>query len=242
LPAGAVMIRLDAVRSGDLIDAVSEAIATAAFVVCDGTTTADIERLARAIAATELRSPLFVGGSYGLGRAWASAALQGGRGDDTAVLVVAGSVHPATVAQVAALASTGLPLVTAPPTEDGEYTAAAALAAGETVVVSSFDPANPPARREGSTGRAAAELALRLARRTKPRALILIGGELASLVVHEADTRATTILCEPWPATPVVRLEGGLLDGVVAIVKSGAQGDGEWLVHAVSTAAAQALQ
>jgi uncharacterized protein YgbK (DUF1537 family) len=133
-------------------------------------------------------------------------------------------------------------VVRAPATEDGEDTAATALAAGQTVVVASFDPAAPAGRREASTGRAAAELALRLARRTRPHALILIGGELASLVLRETGTRAAAILCEPWPATPIVRLEGGLLDGVVAIVKSGAQGDAEWLVHAVSTAAAKTLR
>jgi uncharacterized protein YgbK (DUF1537 family) len=133
-------------------------------------------------------------------------------------------------------------LVLAPATEDGEETAAAALATGSTVVVTSCDPADPARRREASTGRAAAELALRLTRRTKPEALILIGGELGSSVLREAGTRATAILCEPWPATPVVRLEGGLLDGVVAIIKSGAQGDAEWLVHAVSTAGVKTLR
>lgn len=236
LPADAVLIRLEVVRSGDLADAVRDALATAAYVVCDAETSGDLERVARAIAAAEQRSDLFVGGSYGLGRAWASAVLDGRREDGTAVLVVSGTVHPATVAQVATLASTGSLLVVAPVTEDGEEAAAAALATGRTVVVASFDPADPAGRREHSTGRAAAELALRLTRRTKPRALILIGGELASFVLREAETRATAILCEPWPATPIVRLEGGLLDGVVAIVKSGAQGDAQWLVHAVSTA------
>jgi len=41
------------------------------------------------------------------------------------------------------------------------------------------------------------------------------------------------IVCEPWPATPLVRLAGGPADGLPAIVKSGARGDARWLVHAV---------
>ena len=241
LRADTLLIGLEAVRSADLAAAVCAATAKAGYVVCDAETTGDLERVAQAIAAAELGSGLFVGGSYGLGRAWASAVLEGGREDGTAVLVVSGSAHSATVAQVATLASTGALLVTAPATDDGEETAALALATGRTVVVASFDPADPARRPEESAGRAAGELALRLARRNKPQALILIGGELGSFVLREAGTRATAIVCEPWPATPVVRLEGGLLDGVVAIVKSGAQGDAEWLVHAVSTAAVKML-
>ena len=126
------------------------------------------------------------------------------------MVVVAGSPQPATARQLAELAEEGGAV---------EVVASPALAAGRAA-----DPA---------VARALAGDAVRRALDGPLAGLVLIGGDTAAATLAAAGATGLELVCEPWPATPVVRLLGGELDGVPAIVKSGARGDARWLVHAV---------
>ena len=100
-----------------------------------------------------------------------------------------------------------------------EVVASPALAAGRAA-----DPA---------VARGLADDAVRRALEGPLAGLVLVGGDTAAATLAAAGATGVELVCEPWPATPVVRLLGGKLDGVPAIVKSGARGDARWLVHAV---------
>ena len=41
------------------------------------------------------------------------------------------------------------------------------------------------------------------------------------------------VICEPWPAVPVMRLRGGSLNGLAAAVKSGAREGSDWLISSL---------
>jgi uncharacterized protein YgbK (DUF1537 family) len=80
-----------------------------------------------------------------------------------------------------------------------------------------------------------AERAVTIAAAHRPRALVLVGGELSSAFFACAGVHAGRVVVEPWPAAPVLRLHGGVLDGRLVLTKSGAQGDDTWLDHAMAT-------
>jgi uncharacterized protein YgbK (DUF1537 family) len=196
-------LALDDVRDARLPALLQDACTDAVAVVCDAARASDLGRLASALAA--LPGPVVVVGSYGL----AGAMLRRQAPQQPAVLVVAGSLQVTSRAQLAALREEADPDVHV-------------LAA----------PASPGPADPALAARLAADAVAR-GRDLAPVALVLVGGETAAATLAAGGVERVQVLAEPWPATPVVRLHGGVFDGVRAVVKSGARGDERWLVHAV---------
>jgi uncharacterized protein YgbK (DUF1537 family) len=80
----------------------------------------------------------------------------------------------------------------------------------------------------------AAGLAARVLRQIRPTGLILMGGEGASALIGQVKMSRLDVVCEPWPATPVLRLRGGDHDGLLAVIQSGSQGDPTRPLHAIN--------
>ena len=138
-------------------------------------------------------------GSAGLSRQLASPsarpALLAGDGP---IVVVAGSPHEATHAQLARLPSSPELIV---------------LRTGISAV-----------RDEGQVAAALADDVLRLAGTLRPRALLLAGGATARLVCHRLQVHAVRLTGEWSPGIPVGFLVGGAWDGVLTVTKAGGFG------------------
>jgi 4-hydroxythreonine-4-phosphate dehydrogenase len=196
-------LSLGEVRDRRLPALLQEACDEAASVVCDAASASDLARIAAA--QVSLARPVVLVGSYGL----AGAVLAPGAPERLEVLVVAGSLQGVSRAQVEALRDEG--------------------ARGVHVLVEAAPAGNP----DRAVARRLADAAVARVRERAPAGLVLVGGETAAATLAAAGVERIEVLAEPWPATPVVRLAGGVLDGLPAIVKSGARGDARWLVHAV---------
>jgi uncharacterized protein YgbK (DUF1537 family) len=111
-----------------------------------------------------------------------------------------------------------------------------ALAAGSDVVLVSrpFEPLGLPVSQVVRYASELARMACDVIKRAKPRAVVFIGGELASAMLRMSGARSARIEAEPWPTSPVLRFEGGLLDGLAGIVKSGTHGEAAWMDQALS--------
>jgi 4-hydroxythreonine-4-phosphate dehydrogenase len=211
LPGEAAELSLGEVRSDGLRALISSALASGQSIVCDAETAGDLEAIGRAAASFPGCVPV---GSYGLAAPW-GAALDG-RDRARGVLVVVGSPRPETRAQVDMLSVAGV-------TGCLRSEAGARLRAGQDVLLE-----DAPAG-EGPGG------ALRVVLGSvRPAGLVLVGGELASDAVRACGAESAVVVGEPWPATAVLRLEGGLVDGIPAIVKSGALGGPDRLVEAIA--------
>ena len=229
------VIGLGAIRGRDDFDnAVEEARAAGtAVIVCDAETDADLERAVRRLLSRP--RPLLLVGSTGLaralrrvlgpengGRARGGTSFSAGRG----VLVVAGSAHPATRAQVECAAARRLiePLVV----DDPGAAAAAGLAAGGLLeaggAVALVAPAEPvPA---GSAGVLAAlrSAALATLARTRPGGLVLIGGETAYHVLDGLGNPMLAIESRLRPLVVRTRLMTGPYAGLSLVTKGGSAG------------------
>jgi len=182
---------LDRVRSGR--DALERALASArGIVVADAETDADLDALAAAAAA---RPALVLAGSAGLAGAVAArlghaaplpVPLPEGRG----WLIVAGSLHPATRAQIRSLEAAGVAGVAIDGTCDPDTRALVdRLRGGRPVFVTTADgaAATPDARRHMAARLAA--LATGVLARTRPDLVAVTGGDTAHalIVALEAD-------------------------------------------------------
>jgi 4-hydroxythreonine-4-phosphate dehydrogenase len=231
LGRGAVEIPLDEVRGPRLPDVLAAAVGSGRHVVCDGESDADLMRVATALAPVAERAvPV---GSYGFGRAWATT-VAGPRDRAPGVLAVVGSLKDASRLQVDLARDRGA--LTVFDAADSPVDPAAALAGGDDVVLVAAPDGWRPDRGEdpGVAGRLA-ERAVAMATTHGPRGLVLVGGDLASAFFERAGVHAGRVVVEPWPAAPVLRLHGGVLDGRLVLTKSGAQGDDAWLDRAIAT-------
>jgi len=231
LGGGAVEISLDEVRGPGFRRLLAAAVESGRHVVCDGESDADLTRVAGALAPIADRAvPV---GSYGLGRAWA-ASVAGARADAPGVLVVVGSLKQASRVQVDLARERGA--LTVFEAAASPVDAAEALAGGDDVVL----VAAPEERRadqgeDPCIARRLAERAVAVAAAGGAGGLVLVGGDLASAFFERAGVHAGRVVVEPWPAAPVLRLHGGVLDGRLVLTKSGAQGDEAWLDRAIAT-------
>ena len=218
VPGDAAAIPLGAVRSSELAGSLAAALAAGRCPVCDAETDDDLRR----VAAAALAAQAALVGSYGLAGALARAVLDGPARRLEGILVVTatGGAQPG---------PSSAPWWRAAPARSRRNapTGRAALREGHVVLVGPRRDAHPGAVHDVAEATAAILAAAR------PAGLVVVGGGLASALHQACGGGAAGVLCEPWPATPVVEFESGPLAGVPAILKSGALGEPTWLVHAV---------
>lgn len=228
----AAVVGLGAVRDG-LTRAVDEARAGGAQVfVCDAETDADLERAVRSLLLR--RRPLLLVGSTGLARALRRvlATEHGGRARTSApapglgVLVVAGSAHPATRAQIERAAGRGLLVPFEVP--DGERAepigleASGVLRAGRTAALLGPSEVAPGAAETvlGALRRAA----LSALAHVRPSGLVLIGGETAFRVLEGLGHPPLWLETRLCPLVVRARLMAGPYGGLALVTKGGSTG------------------
>lgn len=230
--APVVSLGLDDVRAG------AEKVAhllerhRGALVAADSETDDDLATLADAV----LAAPgTLIAGSAGLGRALSRAlgceapavTLPPGR----ARLVVVGSLHPASRAQLDALLAAGVPLVTADAQGHGDPApAVAALAAGRGALVAS---ASAPADRE-AVARHLAAAAARILERTTPDLVAVTGGDTAYALLRALRPRRFDLAGAPADGLALGRLvleDNGQNDGrsLALLTKAGGFGAADLL-------------
>jgi uncharacterized protein YgbK (DUF1537 family) len=182
-------------------------------VVADAETAADLA----VVASAGLDGPVLLAGSAGLAAALVArmpAAKPGGRAAQPVrlrrpVLVVAGSAHPATRAQIERLGRRDGLDVLAPPSDRG---------------------ADDPARRRETVARLADAAHARI-ERARPGTLLLTGGETAIAVLRTLGAGGLSLAGELEPGVALGTLVGGPLDGLVLVTKAGGFGDADTLVR-----------
>ena len=73
----------------------------------------------------------------------------------------------------------------------------------------------------------------RVARRTTPGALVLIGGDTAQSALRAVGTAGIVLDAEPFPGIPAGIIDGGLLTGTPVVTKAGAFGEDGVLVDVI---------
>ncbi|MCX8251646.1 MAG: four-carbon acid sugar kinase family protein [Dehalococcoidia bacterium] len=73
----------------------------------------------------------------------------------------------------------------------------------------------------------------RVARRTRPGAVVIIGGDTAQAALRAVGAAGIVMHGQPFPGIPAGTVDGGLLDGVRVVTKAGAFGDQEILVDII---------
>ena len=76
-------------------------------------------------------------------------------------------------------------------------------------------------------------ISYRITRRTRPGALVIIGGDTAQSVLRAGGAAGIVLHDEPFPGVPAGTIDGGLLDGVRVVTKAGAFGDEDVLVKVI---------
>ena len=182
-------------------------------LVADAETDADLSVLAGA----GLEGPMLLAGSAGLAVALSARLPAVGAGAREApplqlrrpMLVVAGSAHPATRAQIERLGRRPDLNVVAPPTGEG---------------------ADDPARRRATAARLAAAARARI-ERWRPGTLVLTGGETAIAVLKALGAGGLRLAGEIEPGVALGALVGGPFAGLGLVSKAGGFGDAETLVR-----------
>jgi len=201
--------------------------------LCDATTEDDLAAIVRAGRA--LTAPLLWIGTAGLAHALAGpSGLAGPTALPPPLLLVIGSHHPVTLAQLEQLAAHAPDAIAAIRLGSGDFTAAherlaAALADhGRAALVFALpdgtgaDVAGPLFDRV---------LALASARLPPPRSLGVTGGATLFRLVRALDARALLVSGELMPGIAVSRLDGGRWPGATVLSKSGAFGATDLLVR-----------
>jgi D-threonate/D-erythronate kinase len=240
----ASVLDLAAVR-GDLGIAIDAARARGATVlVCDAETDADLERAVRSLLLR--RRPLLLVGSTGLARALrrvlgseqpARRARMTGPAPlaGSGVLVVSGSAHPATRAQIDRARERGVfePIVVggAAGAEAAGVAAARRLRAGRPTAL--VAPPEPVA--EGSTACLAAlrRAALTALARARPDGAVLIGGETAYHVLEGLGLPSLWLESRLCPLVVRTRLMSGAYAGLALVTKGGSTGAPDLLASIV---------
>ncbi len=236
-------ISLDDVHAGRLAGAVARRRAEGASVVVgDAETDADLARWVDGLFESRLGDaalPLVLVGSTGLAKAcrqlppgWlpraAGVAPRAAIGPAGAgVLVVSGSAHPVTRAQlVDAEGSVGLESTTVDvgsPDASGDAVAARVAAGGVAALVA------PPGSVAGGSERvldAVASAAAAVLARVRPRALVLVGGETAFAVLAKlGHPRLVIDRPAPMPLVACATIAEGTAAGTAVITKGGSTGE-----------------
>jgi D-threonate/D-erythronate kinase len=225
----AVVLPLSVVRGPELLTRLADATARFRYVVCDGEREQDLAATASAVA--RLTAPVVAAGTYGFGAAAARSVMAGG---SPGVLAVVGSVRRASLAQARHAQAAGAQLVPLPPTVGAEpdptivVDVVGHLRAGRDVVLCGSLDARAVEWDTFAAARLAAAVTL-VCDSVTPAGLILVGGETGAAVMSATGIRRCHVVTEPWPAAALLVAEGGQLDGVLVVTKSGAQGEPDWL-------------
>jgi uncharacterized protein YgbK (DUF1537 family) len=185
-------------------------------LAADAETDADLSVLAEAARGR----PALLAGSAGLATALAGREIPAVSGRRQAslrrpLLVVAGSAHPATRAQLSRLGRREGLDVLAPPGDTGVEDTA----------------------RRRETVASLAEVTRARVERARPGALLLTGGETAIAVLRALGAGGLRLAAELEPGLALGTLAGGPFDGLVAITKAGGFGDADALVRVWETCA-----
>jgi uncharacterized protein YgbK (DUF1537 family) len=73
----------------------------------------------------------------------------------------------------------------------------------------------------------------RVARRTRPGSLVIIGGDTAQASLRAVGAAGIVMHDQPFPGVPAGTVDGGLLDGVRVVTKAGAFGDQRILIDVI---------
>jgi uncharacterized protein YgbK (DUF1537 family) len=209
------------------------------FFLCDAVTEADLGEL---VAAGErLAPPILWCGSAGLARALAGAPPVSAIPQlEPPLLLVVGSHHPVTLAQIQALAHHAPDVVTRvrptePETIERALRRVAEALGGRGAAALVIEVA------DGTGALVAAPLfdrvlAAAAARLERPRSLVVTGGATLHRLVDVLGARSLLVEGEPLPGVPRSKLQGGLWDGAVVVSKSGAFGDRLLLIRLIESA------
>jgi uncharacterized protein YgbK (DUF1537 family) len=227
-------------RGLDLRLAASAAeVAGSGFFLCDAESEDDLQGL---VAAGErLAAPVLWCGSAGLARALAGTPASSALPRlEPPLLLVIGSHHPVTLAQIQALAEHAPDVVVRVRHAEQEAlepvirTAAPILAdAGRAALVLEVP--------DGTGAEVAAPFFDRVLKEAascldRPRSLVATGGATLHRLVSALGARSLLVTGEPLPGVPRSVLRGGDWDGAVVISKSGAFGDPGLLIRLLESA------
>jgi uncharacterized protein YgbK (DUF1537 family) len=73
----------------------------------------------------------------------------------------------------------------------------------------------------------------RIARRTRPGAIVIIGGDTAQAALRAVGAAGIVMHDQPFPGIPAGTVDGGLLDGVRVVTKAGAFGGQKILIDVI---------
>jgi uncharacterized protein YgbK (DUF1537 family) len=202
-------------------------------MVCDADSEADLDAIADAGIRLGEGAPgrLLWCGTAGLARAIAGRAPAGFEGPLHPLLIVVGSRHPRSRAQLNALTDINKELLIE--IAEGAGADAAPLSAllnGRGTAVLGFrfgDSVDLAAAMQGIRG----TLNDMLKSVSRPAALLVTGGETLRATCEALGTRKVVVWGELRAGFPAARLIGGLWDGTTVISKSGAFGDADALVN-----------
>lgn len=239
LPGPVAQLSLADVRGKRLKGSLTAALNGHSFVVVDGQTTEDLSAVATAVAA--LDRPLVLAGTYGFGALASTALLDPRRVHPAGALAVVGSMRQASLDQVTHAKNEGAVVVVSGLRSDDVVRlvtkAAAALSAGRDVVLVAHNPDYPNTDAWDPTAASRlAELAAWICRQVTPSAIVLVGGETSARTMEAAGVTRCRVVLEPWPTSALLVAEGGDLDGVLVVTKSGALGPDHWLHEALGLA------
>jgi uncharacterized protein YgbK (DUF1537 family) len=236
---------LETVRSHPALLRQAIVSAPAAIVSADACQQSDLAAISRAI----VDSGSMPCGALGLARAWAQAL--GGRapgqlrppellhtGLALPALIVAGSHHPRSAAQVRALTATGAAVAVSPDQTSAAPAAdlaIAALGAGQTVVLHTPSSDLQGRRAQQRAMQVLADTARQICGALRPGLLVLTGGETARLVGATLGVRAIAICGEVEVGMPRGRMVGGLADGLLVVTKAGGFGGEQVLLRFLKT-------
>jgi uncharacterized protein YgbK (DUF1537 family) len=88
-------------------------------------------------------------------------------------------------------------------------------------------------RDRGECAEAVADACARLARKYRPRGVVLTGGQTARLVCERLGVQAVRVTGELAPGVPHSVLTGGVWDGVAVVTKAGGFGGPTQLLDAI---------
>ena len=217
--------------------ATPEALAGSGAFFCDAASETDLTALVEAGRALE--QPVLWCGSAGLGRA-----LAGTPGAGTLprleqpLLLVIGSHHPVTLAQIRALAAQAPEgVIRASPAADSAAAIAAVARAlaehGWAALVIEIADGTGPAVAGPIFDRLLGHTTRKL---VPPRSLVVTGGATLHRLVQALEAEALLVTGEPLPGIARSRVQGGGWQGCEVISKSGGFGDFELLIGLVDCA------
>lgn len=238
LTGPAAVIPLADVRGKGLRAALSRALDGHRYVVVDGASVDDLSAVATAVAA--LDRPLVLAGTYGFGALASTALSVPRRAHPAGALAVVGSMRPASLEQVMHAKSEGAAVIVCGQRSDDVAlitSAATELAAGRDVVLVAHNPEFALTDDWDPTAASRlAELAAWICRQVTPAAVVLVGGETSARTMDATGVLRCRVVLEPWPASALLLAEGGDIDGVLVVTKSGALGPVNWLDEALGLA------